>query len=119
MKKRCKKCGSIKVIHGIKNPQLVCLKCKAASLRRTRIKYAGGAAAYRRMHRDKSKANYKKYLANKLIEGRIRRGVLLKQPCEVCKSTKTVHAHHEDYSKPLDIVWLCPKHHKERHANDR
>lgn len=25
------------------------------------------------------------------------------------------HAHHDDYSRPLDVIWLCPTHHGERH----
>jgi hypothetical protein len=40
-----------------------------------------------------------------------------KQPCLVCGVSKRVHAHHKDYSKPLDVDWYCPKHHKEIHAN--
>lgn len=39
---------------------------------------------------------------------------LEKEPCSKCGS-KTVHAHHEDYSKPLEVVWLCHKHHMEIH----
>lgn len=38
-----------------------------------------------------------------------------KKPCERCNSTLNVHAHHDDYSRPLDVIWLCPIHHKERH----
>lgn len=37
---------------------------------------------------------------------------LERQPCAVCGATK-VEAHHEDYSKPLVVVWLCKKHHFE------
>lgn len=35
-------------------------------------------------------------------------------PCEVC-GDPNVHAHHEDYTKPLEVNWLCPLHHVERH----
>lgn len=44
----------------------------------------------------------------------IRDGRLTKQPCEVC-GAKQVHAHHDDYAKPLEVRWLCPKHHQEWH----
>ncbi len=37
-----------------------------------------------------------------------------KKPCGVCGHEK-VQAHHEDYSKPLDVNWLCKKHHVEAH----
>lgn len=46
---------------------------------------------------------------------RIRRGLLIKQPCEVCHITEKVEAHHKDYNKPYDITWLCFKHHRELH----
>jgi hypothetical protein len=36
-------------------------------------------------------------------------------PCEVCGDPQT-HAHHDDYSKPLDVRWFCPRHHREEHA---
>lgn len=41
-------------------------------------------------------------------------GKLVRGPCAVCGSQDT-HGHHEDYSKPLDVIWLCPTHHGERH----
>lgn len=41
----------------------------------------------------------------------LKMGRLKKQPCW-CGETK-VEAHHEDYSKPLDVVWFCFKHHRE------
>lgn len=59
--------------------------------------------------------NPEKYRARKKTSRAIQEGRLIKQPCVRCGSTD-VHAHHEDYSKPLDVVWLCPSHHRERHA---
>lgn len=47
----------------------------------------------------------------------IRDGKIDKKPCEVCGSTK-VHAHHDDYAKPLEVRWLCPKHHMEWHKEN-
>jgi hypothetical protein len=34
------------------------------------------------------------------------------KPCEICGDIKT-HRHHPDISKPMEIIFLCPKHHKE------
>lgn len=45
-------------------------------------------------------------------------GTLVRQPCEVCGAEK-VDAHHDDYSKPLDVRWLCRTHHNEFHAKAR
>lgn len=41
----------------------------------------------------------------------LRDGRIFKMACW-CGDTKS-EAHHEDYSKPLDVIWLCNKHHKE------
>ena len=57
----------------------------------------------------------RKKVAN-IVSNKIRDGHLEKQPCEICKSTINVQAHHEDYSKPLDITWLCVKCHNQRHV---
>jgi hypothetical protein len=41
-------------------------------------------------------------------------GKLVRQPCEVCGETR-VDAHHDDYSKPFDVRWLCRLHHRQHH----
>lgn len=55
-----------------------------------------------------------KAAAKRAVMLAIRAGRLTRQPCEVCGNTKT-DAHHDDYSKPLDVRWLCRTHHGERH----
>jgi len=60
------------------------------------------------------KKNPEKFSARAKTKYAIRSGKLVKQPCEVCGDLK-VHAHHTDYSKPLEIMWLCQKHHTEEH----
>ena len=35
--------------------------------------------------------------------------------CDVCGSDKSVDAHHEDYTKPLEVDWLCRKCHIQLH----
>lgn len=45
----------------------------------------------------------------------LRNGEIIRQPCSVCGKKYRVHGHHPDYSKPLDVIWLCRKHHKQIH----
>jgi hypothetical protein len=58
--------------------------------------------------------NKEKKRANVIVKRALERGDLIRQPCERCGNLD-VEAHHEDYSEPLVIVWLCPKHHGARH----
>lgn len=54
--------------------------------------------------------------AHALVGKALASGRLRREPCSVCGTTERVLAHHEDYSKPLDVVWHCPTHHGQRHA---
>jgi hypothetical protein len=49
----------------------------------------------------------------------IEAGILIRKPCEVCNTEIDVQAHHDDYYKPLDVRWLCRKHHREHHLNEK
>lgn len=61
--------------------------------------------------------NPTKRKVHNLVSNALRNGKLIKQPCEVCGSI-VVHAHHCDYSKPLEVMWLCPEHHAEWHIQN-
>lgn len=47
------------------------------------------------------------------VSNAIRDGRLVRGPCAFCGTTVRVQAHHEDYSRPLDVVWACFKCHRE------
>lgn len=66
-----------------------------------------------RFARRDAKLTEKRKARNK-IKNLIARGVVTRKPCEVCGESET-HAHHDDYSKPLDVRFLCPRHHAEIH----
>lgn len=50
------------------------------------------------------------------LNNAVRDGRVIKLPCEVCGDRKS-QGHHENYSKPLDVIWLCAQHHGELHRN--
>jgi hypothetical protein len=51
--------------------------------------------------------------AREAVQTALRSGILTKQPCEICATTKNIQAHHEDYAVPLDVKWLCGIHHRD------
>lgn len=59
------------------------------------------------------------YRSNLAFKKALKSGTIESQPCSICGSIKNVDAHHEDYSKPLEVVWLCRSHHQLRHVQLR
>jgi len=55
--------------------------------------------------------------AYRAVARAIRSGRLVRPAeCPGCGEAKPVHAHHEDYQRPLDVTWLCPRCHRHHHA---
>jgi ribosomal protein S27AE len=52
--------------------------------------------------------------AHSAVAQSIKKGLLVRCPCVRCGEQKSL-AHHEDYDKPLEVMWLCQPCHKQRH----
>ncbi len=65
----------------------------------------------RQIERYPERVKARDILKREIRSGRMKRGL-----CEVC-GDQNGQAHHDDYSKPLDVIWLCRKHHRERHRS--
>jgi hypothetical protein len=70
------------------------------------------------MSRELLNASKRRYLkkypekvkAHRIVYNAVKSGELKRLPCWICGALK-VEAHHEDYSKPLEVIWVCNKHH--------
>ena len=65
-------------------------------------------AEYRKKFPERKYAHLQVYYA-------LKKGTLSKQPCFMCG--EKAEAHHPDYSRPLDVVWLCSPHHRQAHIS--
>jgi hypothetical protein len=60
--------------------------------------------------------NIEKYKAHCAVNNAVRDGKMLKpHQCERCGAPPPIHGHHDDYGKPLDVMWLCQPCHGKRH----
>lgn len=61
-----------------------------------------------------------KYATHIITRNAVRDGKLFPATsCSVCNSTKKIEGHHDDYTKPMDVRWLCEKCHKEWHRHNK
>jgi len=80
-------------------------------------------AKWRKEHGYPSEKKYKKLYPEKMkahqaVFRAIQSGKLEKKPCQFCGSVKS-QAHHDNYTKPLEVRWLCPLHHTAWHRTHR
>lgn len=83
---------------------LVACKCYSKSIKGKEV-HNRGSAKYIKNNPEKYAAHCKVYCA--LSTGELQKP----KKCQVCNIKGYVEAHHEDYSKPLDIIWVCKKCH--------
>lgn len=134
--KQCFKCGVTKAVDAfykhsrMKDGHLnKCISCTKNDVSNHRLENIERIRSYDRMRssmpsrKQKLKQNFEKWRdahplerkAQIIVGNAIQRQKLKKQPCFVCGETK-VDAHHPDYSRPLDVIWLCRPHHIKLHA---
>lgn len=71
---------------------------------------AESVAAYRSRHPEAVAA------VNAVHHAKRRGELVAPDVCERCGADElAIHAHHEDYSKPLEVIWLCASCHKLHH----
>jgi hypothetical protein len=72
-----------------------------------------GKAAHKRATEKWQAENKVRRAAHIILGNALKYKTITRQPCWVCG--KKAEAHHPDYSRPLDVVWLCKEHHQEVH----
>lgn len=115
----CKKCGTKLTGKQLSYCSVRCSRRHLKSLwqkRRREVVNAAKRALRKKINRASDQEPPHKRKARNEVKNAIRRGVLIKMPCEVCED-KNTQAHHDDYSKPLEVRWLCPQHHTDLHHN--
>lgn len=134
MKRSCPRCGETITVTAkmCERSQYTCATCESAravgNAKRNPVKKRASNSNYRKTRLGKEAVQRKsiaykakhpeKVKARQIVQSAIRNGSLVRQRCQVCGSER-VHAHHDDYSKPLNVDWLCHTHHMERHEQLR
>jgi len=78
--------------------------------------HPGKRCLYNKKHREKFPD---RQYANGLLKRAVDSGKMERLPCAHCGATQNIYGHHEDYSKPLDVIWLCPACHSTLHREYR
>lgn len=108
----CGKLSSDKPSHYNRKKRHFCSRKCYSEFRKTKLpkeeqhRYGTGFSKEEQAKRRKCRS-----ITNKAIQ----RQELIRQHCEICGAINT-EAHHNDYNKPLDVRWLCFKHHRELHS---
>lgn len=137
MSKKCIRCDQVLPLGRFyKHPRMgdghlnKCIECTKMDMKAHRIMNPGQYRQYeavRSIRPERIKANMKhiqewrsknpeRYKAQNAVNNALRDGRLKRaSACQVCGAIFELHAHHADYSKPLDVLWVCPKCHRDLH----
>lgn len=130
--KECFKCKEVKPLDDFyRHPQMAdghvnkCKSCNKLDVRKNRTDKIEHYRAYDRKRGNRLTKEWlddyhakfpKKTRAQRLVAYHVRKGTLVRESCGDCGSDFHVHAHHDDYDKPLNVRWLCAACHHQWHA---
>ena len=86
----------------------ICTNCQTERLKTYR-QTESGKKAYLKATQKYRRKNPEK--VNAWVKARL----LALKPCKICGTDTNIHRHHPDYDKPLEIIFLCAKHHSAIH----
>jgi len=81
--------------------------------RKKYIQTDAGKAAHNRATSKYYRCHQDRRAAHIIFGNAVKYGRVIRQPCVICG--KKADGHHPDYAKPLEVIWLCRKHHVEAH----
>lgn len=128
MSKTCFKCGVLKPLDQFyRHPMMKdghlgkCKSCARLDVRMNRwVKREQYNEYDRKRYREQNRRPGRephKLRATQKLHLAVKRGKLVKPSvCSECGASGKIEGHHEDYSKPLDVVWLCTRCHDFRHT---
>lgn len=130
-KPRCEFHANARAKDGLRAACKACLRLSFAGYRernreeiRARDRRLRQADPARRARLNRSSAEWKlrnpeKFRAQQMLNRAVRLGQIKRGGCERAAQGDCggpIHAHHEDYARPLEVVWLCSSHHGQRHS---
>ena len=136
MEKCCTLCGEVKPLVAffadVRASDGKRSRCKVCERHRQRNseKAREFNRAYNVRHRDRRMESNRRYrlahpgkgtgrtqAAHRIVQNAVRAGLLVVPwICEQCGANERLDAHHDDYSKPLEVRWLCRPCHAKHHV---
>lgn len=97
------------------------LERRSALLDRTRERAKNNPEKLVKFNSEWRARNPEKYHCHRILNNAVRDGEVIKScSCQFCGTTKVkIHGHHPDYTKPLEVMWLCASCHSRQHRIER
>lgn len=123
--KSCKKTeknlikSASRMLNGEKRQYWSCRACNTERCKRYRNTEAGKKKVFQAVYAS-TKRHQEKQNARMKLNYAVSIGVV-KRPkvCPTCRHRKKVEGHHQDYTKPLEVMWLCRQCHFDQHRQEK